>query len=690
MARPVRRIGRYELFAPIASGGMATVHLGRLVGTAGFSRTVAVKRLHDHYARDRSFVEALLEEARLTARISHSHVAQTLDVVSVEDDGTPVDGRRGSAEGGTRDVFLVMEYVHGVSLAMLMKLCPGGLPPPIACSIVSQSLHGLHAAHEAMSATREPLGIVHQDVSPQNIMVGADGSARVIDFGIAKATRNAPSSDDQVRGKVRYMAPEQMQAGAVDRRTDVFAAGIVLYELLTGKRYYADVSEAAILNDPVVRLPKTPSAASDVVSGVLDLIVTRALATSPRDRFATAEEMALAIEEAEGIAPAARVGEWLRELAADVLAERGELVAEVEAAATGEFPVAPREAKEREAKEREAKEREKERDSSESFRGAVMALRERPSSSRMTASLVSGSAEAAVAPSSKPATPSTPPKPRENTATFTATVSTPPLFADATADLVPAAPAPAPPPPPPVKVSPALSEATGFSELATLKKKAYERIDEPTVTGVAAVPGVVAVIGGAAVPSSERRRNIPTLDPAALEEEPRPLAETMLAPVLEAAPALPERPYSQPSVPSVSPISSSSISSSGVPIRPLVPGGFRLRTHGLAAVAGSAVVLFVVSLVWRSVGGTAVRPNRVEMPDVAEPPVAAVATPIPVAAEIPTAPPSIVVTQAEHPPLTPPRPRGPKGAKHVPVAPSGRPAPAPAPAPTEDPFKTWR
>lgn len=272
MARPVRRIGRYELFAPIASGGMATVHLGRLVGTAGFSRTVAVKRLHDRYARDAAFVGALLEEARLTSRISHPHVAQTLDVVSLDS-----------------DVFLVMEYVHGLSLAMLMKLCAertgSGLPPPIACSIVSQALHGLHAAHEAVSATREPLGLVHQDVSPQNIMVGADGSARVIDFGIAKATAFAPRGEDSsVRGKVRYMPPEQMRGDPVDRRTDVFSAGIVLYELLTGQRYYADLSASAIIDEAALRAPKTPSQAAGVVSHVLDIIVMRALSKSPASR----------------------------------------------------------------------------------------------------------------------------------------------------------------------------------------------------------------------------------------------------------------------------------------------------------------------------------------------------------------------------------------------------------------------
>ena len=201
-----RLVGRYEVHDRIAAGGMATVHLGRLLGAAGFSRTVAIKRLHDGYAKDPEFVAMLLDEARLAALIRHPNVVPTLDVVAEDD-----------------ELLVVMEYVEGDSVAHLTKLAQSAgqrVPVPFAAAILAQALHGLHAAHEARDKKGEPLGIVHRDVSPQNILVGVDGVARVLDFGIAKAASRATSTEDgQVKGKTAYMAPEQLQHGAVDRRT---------------------------------------------------------------------------------------------------------------------------------------------------------------------------------------------------------------------------------------------------------------------------------------------------------------------------------------------------------------------------------------------------------------------------------------------------------------------------------------
>ncbi|HEX3598175.1 MAG TPA: protein kinase, partial [Polyangiaceae bacterium] len=159
-----RVIGRYALFGEIAAGGMATVHFGRLVGPVGFSRTVAIKRLHAQYAKDPEFVAMFLDEARLASRIQHPNVVTTLDVVNMPS-----------------EVFLVMEYLQGESLSRLIRNARklGELVPPgHVVSVIAGMLHGLHAAHEAKSERREPLNIVHRDVSPQNVLVGVDGSAR--------------------------------------------------------------------------------------------------------------------------------------------------------------------------------------------------------------------------------------------------------------------------------------------------------------------------------------------------------------------------------------------------------------------------------------------------------------------------------------------------------------------------------
>src|SRR6516225_8996456 len=172
-AQNVRVVGRYALYVAIAAGGMATVHLGRLIGEVGFSRTVAIKRLHPQYAADPEFVSMFLDEARLAARIRHPNVVPTLDVVATKG-----------------ELFLVMDYVPGESLARLSRVCREQrrpIPHRITSAVMAGALHGLHAAHEAKSERGAPLGIVHRDVSPQNVLVGADGVPRVLDFGVAKA-----------------------------------------------------------------------------------------------------------------------------------------------------------------------------------------------------------------------------------------------------------------------------------------------------------------------------------------------------------------------------------------------------------------------------------------------------------------------------------------------------------------------
>jgi serine/threonine protein kinase len=215
-------IGRYALSEEIAHGGMATVHIGRLRGSAGFARTVAIKRPHPQYARDPEFVAMFVDEARLAARIHHPNVVSTLDVVAREG-----------------ELFLVMEYVQGESLSRLVHLARQRrerVPEPMVASIVAGVLHGLHAAHEARGEGGELLGLVHRDVSPQNVLVGTDGVARVLDFGVAKAAgRIHTTRNGELKGKLAYMSPEQL-CGEVTRMTDVYAAGVVLWEALAGAR----------------------------------------------------------------------------------------------------------------------------------------------------------------------------------------------------------------------------------------------------------------------------------------------------------------------------------------------------------------------------------------------------------------------------------------------------------------------
>jgi eukaryotic-like serine/threonine-protein kinase len=221
----VLRVERYELFDAIASGGMATVHLARMKGGVGFSRMVAVKRLHPNFAKDVQFRAMLIDEARLVSRIRHHNIVQTLDIVALDD-----------------ELFLAMDYVHGSSLASCLNTSlkrNEDVPLPVIGAIICETLHGLHAAHNARGETGQPLGIIHRDVSPQNILVGADGVTRVIDFGVAKAEGQSSSTrDGELKGKLTYMSPEQLQSQTLTPASDVYAVGVVLWELLAMRKLF--------------------------------------------------------------------------------------------------------------------------------------------------------------------------------------------------------------------------------------------------------------------------------------------------------------------------------------------------------------------------------------------------------------------------------------------------------------------
>jgi serine/threonine protein kinase len=317
-------VGRYALFDALASGGMATVHLGRLLGASGFGRTVAVKRLHPQFGRDPDFVTMFMDEARIVARIRHPNVVPMVDVI---------ESRKG--------IFLVMEYVHGESFAKLLRICRASqipVPIKIVSGIMHAALLGLHAAHDTLGDKGELLGVVHRDVSPQNVMVGGDGIARVLDFGVAKAAGRAQvTREGELKGKLTYMAPEQIR-GHVDRRADVFAAAIILWEALAGRRFHDNATDVEIVTKVIEGDFVAPSAFRAEVPTELDAIVLRGLSVDLHARYQTARDMAHDLEHRIGLAHPSEIGEWVEKLAGEALQARTKMVAAMEKASASMSP----------------------------------------------------------------------------------------------------------------------------------------------------------------------------------------------------------------------------------------------------------------------------------------------------------------------------------------------------------------
>jgi serine/threonine-protein kinase len=278
-----QRVDRYELIGEIASGGMATVFLARLTGVGGFRRFVAIKRLHPHLAGEKEFVEMFLDEARLAAGIHHPNVVSILEVSA-----TPVG------------YYLVMEYVEGDTLARLLARAAGQgqrLPTPIALRILIDALSGLHGAHELRDDRGALVQLVHRDVSPQNVLVGIDGVSRITDFGVARAaSRISATRVGQLKGKLAYMAPEQATGADIDRRADVFSAGVMIWETLAAKRLFKADTEAAtlsrVLNDAIPELIRVAPGANKQISQA----VMRALERNPARRYSTCAQLAEALE----------------------------------------------------------------------------------------------------------------------------------------------------------------------------------------------------------------------------------------------------------------------------------------------------------------------------------------------------------------------------------------------------------
>ncbi|EYF02419.1 serine/threonine-protein kinase [Chondromyces apiculatus] len=314
-----RRLDRYELIGEIASGGMASVFLARLGGAGGFQRFVAIKRLHPHLASEAEFIEMFLDEARLAAGIHHPHVVPILEV--------------GTTEAG---YYLVMEYIEGDTMArVLARAASGGkmVPRSVVVRILLDALAGLHAAHELTGADGKPVQLVHRDCSPQNILVGVDGCTRLTDFGVARAmSRLSSTRPDRMKGKLAYMSPEQTRGGQMDRRSDLFAMGAVLWESLAGRRLFKADSEGAtlsrIMNDPI---PKLRDAAPSAPA-MLEAVCARALERDLAKRYQSAAEMAEALEAAaleglpEGVASPKQVAATMRELLGQEIAAQRESV----------------------------------------------------------------------------------------------------------------------------------------------------------------------------------------------------------------------------------------------------------------------------------------------------------------------------------------------------------------------------
>jgi serine/threonine protein kinase len=276
-------LGRYRVVDEIGIGGMASVHLARMDGPGGFQKWIAIKRIHPHLVEDESFIQMFLDEARVAARISHPNVATVFEL------------------GKEADSFwIAMEYLHGEPLREIMRRTEelgAPMPPEIACRIIADAAEGLHAAHELLGKSGEKLNLVHRDVTPHNLFVTYDGATKVVDFGIAKfSSRMASTRAGTLKGKLAYMSPEQVAGEALDRRTDIFALGVVLWELTTGQRLFrmdSDLDTLAKVQECNVPRP------SSIIRGYpleLERVVQKALAKNKNERYRTARELSRALQ----------------------------------------------------------------------------------------------------------------------------------------------------------------------------------------------------------------------------------------------------------------------------------------------------------------------------------------------------------------------------------------------------------
>ncbi|MEM9188959.1 MAG: serine/threonine-protein kinase [Myxococcota bacterium] len=274
-----RMLGRYELFYELGRGGMATVFLARMRGAGGFQRWFAIKRVHENLAGDREFIDMFLDEARIAAAVQHPNVAQVFDL--------------GEADGR---YYIAMEYLHGEPLHRVVGRAGSDgktLRPELVAHIGARAAEGLHHAHEATNERGEPLHLVHRDVSPHNVVITYGGQIKLTDFGVAKAGgRLTQTTTGTVKGKLAYCSPEQLHGHPIDRRADVFAMGVVLWEVATGRRLFKGASDAETVKRIATGYWNSPRAFVPGFPEELEQIIQKALAPKPEERYQTAAELA--------------------------------------------------------------------------------------------------------------------------------------------------------------------------------------------------------------------------------------------------------------------------------------------------------------------------------------------------------------------------------------------------------------
>jgi len=271
--------GKYELVSRLAAGGMAEIFLARTKGIQGFEKYLVIKRILGHRTQDPEFVRMFLDEARVAATLDHPNIVQIYDVGHVDN-----------------EYFIAMEYLRGHNLIEIVRAGAklGYAKPPLehVVSMLTQTCAGLHYAHDKRDFEGRSLEIVHRDVTPQNIVVSFDGSVKVVDFGIAKAaTREVETLAGTLKGKIGYMSPEQCKGGSVDRRSDVFAVGIILFELTTGKRLYHERSDFDTLKKIIEGPVPSPRDLLPFYPAFLNAIVVRCLQKNPDDRYQSARDL---------------------------------------------------------------------------------------------------------------------------------------------------------------------------------------------------------------------------------------------------------------------------------------------------------------------------------------------------------------------------------------------------------------
>jgi serine/threonine-protein kinase len=279
---PGSKLGRYEVLERIALGGMAELYLARHRAAGGYEKVVAVKRILPHLAEDETFARMFLNEAKLAASLDHSNIAHVIDFGS---------------EGGEH--FIAMEYVHGRSVHDVLRRAgaQGRVPLHCALTILVDVAAALHYAHERAGPDGTPLGLVHRDVSPSNILVTYDGEVKLVDFGIAKATAHGNATRTQaIKGKLAYMAPEQVRGDTLDRRADVFSLGVVTYELCVGQRCFFAGGEFELINRVATSKFERPRTVEPAFPEQLEAIIVRALSVNPSDRHPDARTFQRSLE----------------------------------------------------------------------------------------------------------------------------------------------------------------------------------------------------------------------------------------------------------------------------------------------------------------------------------------------------------------------------------------------------------